>query len=51
MVAPIAFTAVGWRYYLVFILVPAACVPLEYLFIPETNGACEPYLVSIFEGF
>lgn len=23
---------------LVFILVPAACVPLEYLFLPETRG-------------
>ena len=28
-VAPVAFADVGWRYYLVFILVPAACVPLQ----------------------
>ncbi|KAK5167528.1 uncharacterized protein LTR77_007227 [Saxophila tyrrhenica] len=36
--APIAFLKVGWKYYLVFIIVPALCVPLEYLFLPETNG-------------
>lgn len=37
-VAPVAFAAIDWKYYLVFILVPAACVPLMWLFLPETNG-------------
>ena len=36
-VAPIAFASIEWRYYLVFILVPAACVPLQYLFLPESK--------------
>jgi hypothetical protein len=29
--APVAFADVGWKYYLVFILVPAALVPLQYI--------------------
>lgn len=36
--APVAFADVGWKYYLVFILVPAAFVPLQWYFLPETNG-------------
>ncbi|KAF4556988.1 Sugar (and other) transporter-like protein 56 [Elsinoe fawcettii] len=36
--APIAFANVGWRYYLLFILVPLACVPVIWKLCPETKG-------------
>lgn len=35
--APTAFAHVGWKYYLVFILVPICGVPILYFF-PETKG-------------
>lgn len=37
-VAPTAFAKVGWRYYLVFIIVPAFCVFLFIRYLPETKG-------------
>ncbi|KAH8690341.1 general substrate transporter, partial [Talaromyces proteolyticus] len=36
-VYPTAFDNIGWKYYIVFILVPAACVPFVRR-LPETNG-------------
>ncbi|KAK6385674.1 hypothetical protein LTS17_001244 [Exophiala oligosperma] len=36
-VYPTASANIGWKYYLVFILVPAACVPFVRR-LPETNG-------------
>ncbi|OBT97454.1 hypothetical protein VE01_04367 [Pseudogymnoascus verrucosus] len=35
--APVAFANIGWRYYIVFIIVPAVCLPLLW-HLPETNG-------------
>jgi MFS family permease len=37
-VAPVAFAAVAWRYYLVFIIVPAVAIVLFIKFLPETKG-------------
>ena len=37
-VAPVAFADVGWRYYLVFIIVPVAGVFFFHTYIPETKG-------------
>lgn len=37
-VAPAAFTNIGWKYYLVFILVPLSGVPLVWKYFPETKG-------------
>ncbi|QKX58701.1 uncharacterized protein TRUGW13939_05828 [Talaromyces rugulosus] len=36
--APVAFADVGWKYYLVFILVPAVSTPLMWFKFPETKG-------------
>ncbi|KAH7118336.1 general substrate transporter [Dactylonectria macrodidyma] len=36
--ASIAFAEVGWKYYLVFIFVPLACVLIILFYLPETNG-------------
>lgn len=32
------FEKIGWRYYLIFIIVPAFCVVCLYVFYPETAG-------------
>ncbi|KAK5744134.1 hypothetical protein LTR17_002164 [Elasticomyces elasticus] len=37
-VAPLAFQTIGWKYYLVFILVPAAGALVLVLYFPDTNG-------------
>ncbi|CRG88781.1 putative quinate permease [Talaromyces islandicus] len=37
-VAPTAFSTIGWKYYLVFILVPLACIPVVWKLFPETKG-------------
>lgn len=37
-VAPVAFANIGWRYYLVFIIVPACAVMLFFIYLPETKG-------------
>ncbi|KEF52756.1 uncharacterized protein A1O9_11173 [Exophiala aquamarina CBS 119918] len=36
--APQAFAVIGWKYYLIFIIVPICGVPFLYLFAPETKG-------------
>jgi hypothetical protein len=35
--APTAFAALGWKYYLVFILITAIMIPLIYIYFPEVN--------------
>lgn len=36
--APTAFAQVGWRYYLLFIILTAINLPLVIYFFPETKG-------------
>ncbi|KAF2226140.1 general substrate transporter [Elsinoe ampelina] len=36
--APITFANVGWRFYLLFIIVPLVCVPVILKVCPETKG-------------
>ncbi|KAH8652577.1 general substrate transporter [Ilyonectria robusta] len=36
--ASTAFASIGWRYYLVFVFVPLACVVIIWFWLPETNG-------------
>lgn len=33
-----AFSTIGWRFYLIFILVPACGLPVIYYYFPETRG-------------
>ena len=35
--APTAFGAIGWKYYLVFVIYTALMVPVVYFFFPETS--------------
>ena len=35
--APTAFAAIGWKYYIVFVIYTALMVPVVYFFFPETS--------------
>lgn len=36
--APTAFAQVGWKYYLLFIILTSINIPLVWYFFPETKG-------------
>ncbi|EHK42563.1 uncharacterized protein TrAtP1_002416 [Trichoderma atroviride] len=36
-VAPTAFATIGWKYYLVFLIISAVCAVVFYFYYPETN--------------
>jgi Sugar (and other) transporter len=36
--APTAFAQIGWKYYLLFIILTAINIPLVWCFFPETKG-------------
>jgi hypothetical protein len=38
LVTPIAFNAIGWRFFIIFACLNAAMIPIIYLFLPETAG-------------
>lgn len=38
MCAPVAFNSIGWKYYLIFVIVPLFGALGMYLFYPETKG-------------
>jgi hypothetical protein len=38
MVTPVAIETIGWKYYLVFLIISAIVVPVVFLFYPETMG-------------
>lgn len=38
LVTPIAFNAIGWKYFVVFAALNIGIIPMVYLFFPETAG-------------
>ncbi|KAF2877281.1 general substrate transporter [Massariosphaeria phaeospora] len=38
MCAPVAFNTIGWKYYLIFIIMPIFGATMMYFFFPETKG-------------
>jgi MFS family permease len=38
MVTPVAIETIGWKYYLVFLIISALVVPVVFVFYPETMG-------------
>lgn len=38
MCAPIAFTTIGWKYYIIFIILPLIGAATMYFLFPETKG-------------
>lgn len=47
-VTPVAFTDIGYRYFIVYCLINAVCVPVVYFFYPETAGRSLEELDEIF---
>ncbi|KAL2832249.1 general substrate transporter [Aspergillus pseudoustus] len=47
-VAPTAFNRIGWRYYLVFIIVPVLGAALIWLVFPETKGLSLEEVAKVF---
>lgn len=47
---PVAMTAIGWRYYIVFCCVIAVEFVVVYLFYPETKGRSLEEVALIFDG-
>ena len=41
-ITPIAFTSIGWRYFIVYCVLNATWVPIVYFFFPETKGQDHP---------
>ena len=38
MATPVAIETIGWKYYLVFLIISAIILPIVYFFYPETMG-------------
>ncbi|RKL44175.1 hypothetical protein BFJ72_g3908 [Fusarium proliferatum] len=47
--APIAFAQVGWKYYLVFVIVPLLGAPVVYFMFPETKGLALEEISTLFD--
>lgn len=47
-VAPTAFAQVGWRFYLVFVILPLVGAPVLVYFMPETKGLSLEEIGEIF---
>lgn len=47
-VTPVGFANIGWKYFLVYCCINAACVPTIYFFFPETGGRSLEEIDEIF---
>ncbi|EED21061.1 sugar transporter, putative [Talaromyces stipitatus ATCC 10500] len=43
-----AFTKIGWKFYLVFIIIPALALPIIWRFFPETKGLTPEEIGALF---
>ncbi|KAJ5675153.1 uncharacterized protein N7477_005087 [Penicillium maclennaniae] len=49
-VTPVAFTDIGWKYFIVYCCLNAAFVPTIYFFFPETAGRSLEEIDTVFEA-
>ncbi|KAH8891228.1 general substrate transporter [Thozetella sp. PMI_491] len=49
-VNPIALSSIGWRYYIVYIVLTAISSVVVFLFFPETRGHSLEAIADVFEG-
>jgi hypothetical protein len=47
--SPVAITAIGWKYYIVYIVLLAQFLVVAYFFFPETRGHSLEQIADIFE--
>jgi sugar porter (SP) family MFS transporter len=50
MVTPVAIETIGWKYYLVFLIISAIIVPIVFVFYPETMGRSLEELEMMFSS-
>lgn len=48
MATPVAIETIGWKYYLVFLIISATIVPIVFFFYPETMGRSLEELEMLF---
>ena len=48
--SPVAITAIGWKYYIVYIVLLAQFLVVAYLFFPETRGHSLEQIGDLFES-
>lgn len=48
-VTPVAFTDIGYKYFIVYCVINACCVPVVYFFYPETAGRSLEEIDEIFK--
>ena len=48
--SPVAITAIGWKYYIVYIVLLAQFLVVAYLFFPETRGHSLEQIGHLFES-
>ncbi len=50
LVNPIALDAIGWKYYILYVVLNACAVLSVYYFYPETKGRLLEEVAEIFDG-
>jgi hypothetical protein len=48
--SPVAITAIGWKYYIVYIVLLAQFLVVAYFFFPETRGHSLEQISYLFES-
>ena len=38
MITPVAIDTIGWKYYILYLVISACIIPVVFLFYPETMG-------------
>lgn len=47
-ILPLAFATIGWKFYLVFIVIPTCGLPIIWFYFPETNQLSLEEIASLF---